>query len=271
MSKKIKGELPKGVISKRGVKLIKKDQGNLREYRFKIDAYTPQTMPLNRLAEYLTDLAVLFGENNSVHLIEVEEGSTVLPLIVDREAEPKVLENLDAVARKDAPPERMRAAETIDERLRKDNAKGGIVAPAGDNLIFFPGRERIIPPTYGPFNQPGFIIGTPNLVGGKNDPVPVHIEDMQGVVHVCSAKRGVARDIAPFLFETVIRAEGMARWVRHPTGEWEMKNFNILSVRPVSDAPLRQSVQRLRALPGKWKELEDPLGELMSIRHGTDG
>jgi hypothetical protein len=251
--------------------MAKKRKDNLREYRFKIDAYSPETMPLDRLAEYLKELAVLFGESSSVHLIDLERGSTVLVHLVDNEADPKVRENLDAVVRKEAPPERMKAAENIDEKLRKDNAIGKLVSPEGSNVIAFPGRELVLPPTYGPFNQPGVIVGTPILVGGKNDPVPVHIEDRQGAVFDCVARRGVAREIAPYLFETVIKAEGIGRWMRLPSGEWEMKKFTIHSVKPVHDLPLRESVRKLRALPGKWKELEDPLGELMDIRHGTDG
>jgi hypothetical protein len=249
----------------------RKRKDNIREYRFKIDAYTPETMPLERLAEYLKDLAVLFGENSSVHLIRIEKSSCVPVIRVDIEAEQKVRDNLDSVVRKDAPPERMRAAESIDERLRKDSAVGDVIAPEGAKILAFPGRELVLPPTYGPFNQPGFIVGTPILVGGKNDPVPVHIEDQQGVTYDCLARRGVAREIAPYLFETVVRADGLGRWVRRPTGVWEMRKFTIHSVRPLKDEPLRDSVRRLRALPGKWKEMEDPLGELEDIRHGTDG
>ena len=33
-----------------------------REYRLMISAFTPETMPMKRLAEYLFDLAALFGE-----------------------------------------------------------------------------------------------------------------------------------------------------------------------------------------------------------------
>lgn len=250
--------------------MAKKQRGNLREYRFKIDAYSPKTMPLGRLAEYLADLAILFGEDKSVHLIEVEEGSTVLVNLVEKEAEPKILENLDAVARNEAPPERMRAATNIDDRLRKDNAVGSVIAPTGDNVIRFPGREHAEPLTYGPFNEPGIIIGKPIMVGGKNDPVPVHLEAKEGI-YDCQARRDIARRIAPHLFTNYIKAEGIGRWVRRPTGHWEMIKFTIKTFDPVGDAKLRESIKRLRALPAKWKEKEDPLNELMDIRHGTDG
>lgn len=249
----------------------RKRNDNFKEYRFKIDAYSPETMPLERLAEYLQHLAVLFGESERVHLIRIEKSSTVPVILVEREAEPKVRENIDAVVRREAPPERMRAFESIDEKLRKDNAVGKVLAPEGGNVIAFPGRELVLPPTYGPFNQTGSITGVPIMVGGKNDPVPVHIEDKQGVVFDCLARRGVAREIAPYLFETVIRAEGVGRWVRRPSGAWEMKKFTIHHVRPLKDEPLRDSVRKLRALPGKWKDIEDPLAELENIRHGTDG
>jgi hypothetical protein len=31
------------------------------------------------------------------------------------------------------------------------------------------------------------------------------------------------------------------------------------------------SLERIRAIPAKWKELDDPIGELTKIRQGTDG
>ncbi len=50
-----------------------------------------------------------------------------------------------------------------------------------------------------------------------------------------------------------------------------MKKFTIHHIKPINDLPLRESVHKLRAVPGKWKEMDDPLGELERIRHGTDG
>ena len=39
---------------------VKADAG--AEYRFSIDAYTPATMPMARLAEYMAQLALILGE-----------------------------------------------------------------------------------------------------------------------------------------------------------------------------------------------------------------
>ena len=60
-----------------------------REYRLKISAYTRETMPMKRLAEYLSDMAILLGDEKGVHLIAVESGSTCPVILVDWEAEPE--------------------------------------------------------------------------------------------------------------------------------------------------------------------------------------
>ena len=59
------------------------------EYRFKIDAaYTPETMPMARLAEYIRELSTLLGNQDKVHFDRLEEGSTVPIIRVDHEAFP---------------------------------------------------------------------------------------------------------------------------------------------------------------------------------------
>ncbi|HEV2800980.1 MAG TPA: hypothetical protein VGW12_10810 [Pyrinomonadaceae bacterium] len=250
-------------------KTTKKPQGKVKTYRFNIGAFSPETMPLGRLAEYLAELSVLLGENKSVHLIDVEEGSTVVRVLVDEDAESIVRENIAAVERNEAPPERMKAAAKIKEKLRQDNASGAsLVDPRGSNVIAFPAREVSAPLAYGPFTQPGVIVGVPRVVGGDNDPVPVHLRGGDGRTHNCLANEEVARAIAVHLFKTYIRAEGMARWERSAAGEWVMRRFKIRTFKPLSDSPLRAAIEDLRAIPAEWKQKEDPLGELNEIRHG---
>ena len=72
------------------------------EYRFKIDAYSPDTMPMSRLAQYMAELADLLGEQTAVHFKRITKGSTVLNATVDREAEPKVRDRVSSVRAGDA-------------------------------------------------------------------------------------------------------------------------------------------------------------------------
>lgn len=250
--------------------MARRRQTEFREYRFKIDAYTPQSMPLLRLSEYLHDLAVLFGNIDSVHLVAVESGSTAPLVLVKREAEIKVRERLQSVQANDGPEEAMRANKNINERLREDNAKAAVIDPVRKKVLIFPGRDLNKLLEYGPFTQEGTLDGIPIKIGGEKSWVPVHLEDRQGVVRICVARRSVAKDIAEHLFTGMIRVHGTARWLRHRDGEWELVGFRAKSFEPIdASQTLRESVERLRAVPAKWKEREDPLSELMEIRRGN--
>lgn len=239
-----------------------------REYRFEIDAFSPTSIPMSRLAEYVSDLAKLFGNNNSVHLLKIDQGSTVPVVMVEWEAEPKVRDRIRAIKHHEAPEEAQQAAKDIDRRLLQDNAKGILVDPVGSKILRFPGRENATKLEFGPVNQAGVFQGVPIKVGGENDPVPVHLEDGKNKFIVL-ARRSLAKDIAQHLFTSVVRVEGIGRWIRHTDGEWEMLSFHASSFKVIEDADIRKNISELRELPGEWKKLEDPLAELERIRRGT--
>jgi hypothetical protein len=90
-------------------------QKNAGEFRFTIDAFTPSTIPLLRLADYMRDFAIMLGNEGSVHPGErLEPGSTVLVAKVEREAEPKVRERLRAIRNRDGNDRAMEAAARLD-------------------------------------------------------------------------------------------------------------------------------------------------------------
>jgi hypothetical protein len=239
-----------------------------REYRFLIDAYSPETMPASRLAEYISDLTKIFGSCDHVHLVGIENGSTVPVFLVDYEAEPKVRERLRSVKRKEGPPEAMKAWTDIDERLVEDNGTGCIKDPTRANVIAFPGRERKGALVYGPITQPAFCQGVPIMIGGKNDPVPVHLED-GNEIHIVLAKRSLAKKMAEHLFTSVIRVHGNARWTRKADGNWELHTFRVEGdFEILGSATLKDAIQRLREVPADWKKLDDPISELKKIRQG---
>lgn len=241
-----------------------------REYKFEIDAFTPSTIPMERLAQYLSDLATMLGSPSNVHLARVEKGSTVPVVLVDFEAEPKVRERIKLVKNHEAPTDAQEAAKRIDRNLLLDNAKAVIVDPVGAKVFRFPGRENAVRQEFGPINQPGTFQGIPIKVGGENDPVPLHLEDGTEK-HIVLVRRSLAREIAKFLFTTPLRVDGIGRWIRHKDGEWEMLYFNANSYTPLGEGTtLTDDILTLRRVPGQWKEHDDPLGELEQIRHGSN-
>jgi hypothetical protein len=238
-----------------------------REYRFEIDAYTPETIPLARLSQYLSDLARMMGESANVHLTRVDKGSTVPVVRVDWEAEPKVRARLRAVKFNEGPLEAQRAYREINKRLVEDNANGVLFDPNKSKIIRFPGRDGANQPEFGPIRQHSAIQGIPIRIGGEQSDVPIHLEDGD-LKHIVTAPRRIAKQIGPYLFTSVVRIEGNGRWVRNKMGEWELLELYAQSFEVLSEGDLRSDVSRLRAIPAEWKDMDDPIGEIMALRSG---
>src|SRR5260221_8401425 len=137
------------------------------EYRLRIDAYSPKTIPMGRLAAYMADFAILLGETSSVHFVRLDTGSTVLVSEAEREADPKVQGRLNAVRNHEGPQEALEAYSRIDDRLVEDNGIGDLETDEGAHILQFPGRSRPAQIEYGAFTEPGTVQGQVIMVGGK--------------------------------------------------------------------------------------------------------
>ena len=240
------------------------------EYRFRIGAYTPDTIPMARLAEYLGDLSALLGNQDRVHFVRLDESSTTVVHAVEKEAVPKVEARITGLkSKEDAPADLIKAYTAIDARLSQDNSFGEIQDPTGQKVINFPGSRRVKPPIYGPFNQEGELDGVVILIGGKNDPVPVHLED-GGVAYNCLASRDMAKELGSLIFGPRIRIAGVGRWLRNEQEQWEMTKFTIRSYRQIDDSPLSEVVSRMRSIESPFQEMEDPISELLKLRRGPE-
>jgi hypothetical protein len=111
-----------------------------QELRFYMEPYTPDTLPLGRLAEYLAHLAKVIGDDGSVHLIELEEGSTVFVNNVDPEALPRIYDRIAAVKQGDAPRDAMDGYRALNAMLEQDNGSGALLEPTGAQILQFPGQ-----------------------------------------------------------------------------------------------------------------------------------
>ena len=239
-----------------------------RLYRFVIDAYSPGTLPMARLAEYMADLARLLGEPEHVHFDRVDEGSAALVHLVDEVAVPAVQQRLRTVGRDDAPEDITKVLRTINERLAKDKASASLREADGAEIVPFPGVGEPAGLSFGPFRERGILDGVLIRVGGKDDTVPVHLRD-RDKIHICNANREMARRLAPNLFGDILRVHGEGRWERNSGGQWSLLRFDIKDFQLLDDAPLGEVVQRLRAVEGSgWKRVAQPARELHRLRGG---
>lgn len=243
-----------------------------KELIFKIDAYTPDTLPMERLAGYMADLAALLGEQANVHFVRLIEGSTQLVHKIDAPAVAKVDERLLLARSGNAPADIRERMESLDRRLRTDNASGMLIDADGAQIIPFPGVRRQVEPVFGPFLQSGSIDGVPYRVGGRGDSVPVMLRTRDDYEPHCVAARDVARQLAQHLFISEVRCSGMGRWIREINGEWMLQRFVISGFEVLEDHSLTEAVASLRAVEGSgWRKLKDPWDEMKEIRGEDDG
>jgi hypothetical protein len=247
-----------------------------RRLIFHIDAYSPETIPMAKLADYMTDFAALLGRENAVHFTGLENGSTSLAARVESEDVPKVTARLDDIRRGHPPKDAAKAFAQIDTRLASDNATGCILIEADEpdsltELLAFPGRNRPKAPTYGPFTQEGSLDGILISVGGKDDTIPLRLQNGDTTYSNCDTTRAIARDLGKHLFEP-IRVHGTGKWLREPDGAWTLLRFRVHRFDVLAKDSLRDSVAALRAVQGSgWKDVPDPLAELDDLRRDKDG
>lgn len=239
-------------------------------FEFKLEAYSPATIPMERLALYLLEVARLMGETQSVHFKGLETGSTRAIALADWEAAPKIRKRLGDARANEGPDEARAARRRIDQMLVDDNASGEIADTSGHKrkrLIYFPGAKRTVDVDYGPFSQAGTLDGIPIVIGGEGDPVPIHLEDGDRVYN-CLASRYLAREIATYLFQTPIRVTGIGTWFRGRGGDWTMKRFRIQTFSVLKSESVADTMKRVHGLDTRLRRHADPIAEVISIGRG---
>ncbi len=243
---------------------------NGSEFRLHIDAFTPSTIPMARLAEYMSDFAGLLGNESGVHFVRVEDGTTGLVALIEDAAIPKVQTRLRAVRISEAPDDALRAHKRLDERLMEDNASAVLIGPDQGKIIEFPGKNRLVNEVYGPFNQQGSVDGILVYIGGIDETAHADLEEGDRIHH-CQMGREMAKRLCPYLYGVTIRAFGMGRWHRTEEGEWKMDKFTVNDFKPLDESTLSDTLDKLRKIEGNdWKKLNDPLAELRLMRHGKE-
>ena len=230
-------------------------------FRLKIEAYTPDTMPMQRLAQYLAELALMLGEGTSVHFVKLESGSTVVVHQIEREAVPKIKGRIASIRRGIGPRDSVRAYRKINRMLREDN--GSAVwkeEKTSVDVLIFPGADDADEKVSG-ISQQGFVDGEVVRVGGLQNIVPIMLKCEEEELSGCWAGRSVAKALARRLFEPV-RLFGTGRWNRNDEGRWKLDIFRVESFKALRDVSLSEALTELRMIPASWDQTSfDELGE----------
>ena len=221
---------------------------------------------MSRLAEYMAALAALYGSEELVHFDKMRTGSAVLQAKVDEVASPKVGLRLKLVHSGDAPQDVMKAYNVINNLLCVDNAIGKIKREKGAVILKFPGRETPTPSIYR-VRETGILDGVVIRIGGKDETIPVWLQDRSGVIAYCEANKHMALELVSHYLGNPIRVTGQGDWVRREDEQWKLERFKIAYWSDLTDTPIEELLNTARNSAGNhWNEMEDPIKEHLKLR-----
>lgn len=237
------------------------------EYVFHIDVFTPDTLPMSRLAEYLAALSRMIGHTEHTHFLRVDEGSAKLVHKVDAVDAPKVETRLNNVRRGQAPKEAMKARKELDDLLANDNAIATLTeAETGRVVVPFEGRNRPKPISFPAFREDTAIQGQIVSIGGRDSTAHAILQDGE-VVHVnLSMTRDIARELAPLLYGPIVRLHGNGRFERQPDGKWKMLDFKVDRFEKLDERLPKDFLTELRAIQGNDLMLPEAYWNSRAVR-----
>lgn len=215
---------------------------------FRIEGFTPETLPMSRLAEYLGTLARLLGEKERVHFVEIRPGSACAVARPEPPAAPKVRERM-VLAQIGGDEEIAAHVAALDRMLADDNASGELreSGPAG-LIIRFPGANARSA-ELGPVVEDGSITGELVSVGGRDRTAHAILRDGD-TTYRCEMEKDLAKAMGGFLYGPPLRVAGRGTWRRTREGKWELIRFKAVSFEALEEVTLTDAAARLRAAGG---------------------
>lgn len=224
---------------------------------------------MSRLAEYMLELAALYGCQTSVHFKEIRKGSAVLNAVVDNSAVDSVESRLRLVHDSSAPDDLRKAYQNLNNMLKLDKAVGEVRQTAGALILAFPGRDTPVKKTYR-VKEAGVLDGVVIRIGGKDNTIPVWLKGADGTIYKCEANSEMARELVRHYLSAPIRVTGQGDWLRGEEGAWSLEKFKISSWEELDEASITDILNAARLAKGNgWNEVDDPIKEHLHIR-GSD-
>lgn len=203
-------------------------------YALKIAGTTPTTMSMERVAEYMLEMARLMGGREGVHLKEVVKGSVVLRAVADVDVAEQVSKRLTLIAAGDGPRDALAAAAKINEMLGRDNTTAKLEAPSGAVIIPFPGKKPA--ETSAVVSEESQIDGRVIKIGGRDNTIPLLLLGENGEEYRCTVRgESLAKAISAHYFGGTIRVYGRGKWKRTQDGKWLLEELMVSDFQELSD------------------------------------
>jgi hypothetical protein len=237
---------------------------DLERFEFTVPGYTPDTMPLDRLIEYLEQLTVVLGEASELHLVGIEKSSTRPVLVMRHDVATRARARASEVRQGGGSARRRNAYDRIRHMVSEDGgAPASLAAPEGQILEFAMidiGADQIVHAV----RQPTTVQGELIRIGGRQENAQLLIQELSGnVIAGCTAPRAVATAMAHLLYRPV-SVSGDARWHRSNIGKWEIESLHVQSFAELDADDHEAVVAKLQALNVAWPD--DAMEQLAAMR-----
>lgn len=237
------------------------------DFFFKINDWTSEEVPMERLAEYMKDLAQLLDSKQRVHVVDIKSGSVEVAMDVDGSHKEEMKRRIRDAAQGRGQQQSMAALRRINEHLYEDGKKGHLSCD-GVTILHFLSSPPPAEVEISPFEKAGSFDGRVISVGVGGGLARVWLLSGNDKID-CLADRDMAKKLAEHLFGEELRVSGTGKRFRNAEGKWKFKQFIISSFEILDTTPLTTLVEHLRSLPGNgWEELQDPWEELRREREG---
>ena len=239
---------------------------DFEELSFVIPGHTPETMPLNRLIEYLQQMSLVLNESENLHLVAINESSCAPVFRVPRETALRAKASAQQVARGDGTKRQVDAFNKVRRMLRRDSrSKRPALLRAQNNVLLTIDAAPEETAISG-LRQASSMDGALIKIGGAKEDASIQLQDVAGnIISGFTAKRGLAKDLAYYMWEPV-RLFGVGQWGRTEDGEWELERMQVQSFDPLDDESLGVTLGKLRGANVKWPY--DSLERLSTEREG---
>jgi hypothetical protein len=240
---------------------------DLERFEFTVPGYTPETMPLDRLIEYLEQLSVVLGEASELHLVGIEKSSVRPVLVMRHDVATRARARASEVRQGGGSARRRGAFDRIRHMVSEDGgAPASLKAPEGQILEFSKvdiGADQIVHAV----RQPTTVQGELIRVGGRQENAQLLIQELSGnVIAGCTAPRSIASAMAPLLYKPV-SVSGVGRWHRSNVGKWEIESLHVQSFEELDADDHESTVAKLQAVSVAWPD--DAMEQLAAMRQAA--
>ena len=103
------------------------EMNDRRRHVFRIEPLSKDTLAMRDLAAYITDLAELLGNHDSVHFHEIRDGSVEVVFDVEASSTESMVERMLDARHSTGEPSARNAWRSLNQRLKRDGASGTVV------------------------------------------------------------------------------------------------------------------------------------------------